>query len=85
MTVGMATPTTSRKQRRFHGTAEEFRLRGILWGWKQIGMYLGVSESTALRWHRIRPMPVLPYGGHVAIPKSALDLWFLRRGQEEGS
>ncbi len=68
---------------RFHPSPEAWARRGVLWGWRQIGEYLGVSEATAKRWHQVRPFPVVRYGATLAIPKTAVDRWVLERGLEQ--
>ncbi len=68
---------------RFNPHPEDLAVRGVLWGWAQIARYLGVSITTAKRWHRVRPLPVVRYGATLAVPKTALDRWFLERGLEQ--
>ncbi len=68
---------------RFNPSPDAFARRGVIWGWRQVAEYLGVSEATAKRWHRTRPMPLVQYGSTWATTKSALESWILSRGREK--
>lgn len=51
--------------------------------WKEIARYLGVSVSTAQRWHASLKMPVYHVGrtGRVFAYRAELDQWIRRQPQ----
>jgi hypothetical protein len=52
-------------------TEQDFRIKGCLTGWKEIGAYFGVHADTVRRWHKMRKMPIrrLPGGTPSAFPE----------------
>ena len=50
----------------------------ILTGWKDIAKHIGVTEQTAMRYYKLKGLPVKKNrAGHPAIMKSAADNWRL--------
>jgi hypothetical protein len=50
---------------------------GLLYGWEQIGAYLGMSGRTAQRLHARAAMPLVRWRGAVCSMRVALEQWFL--------
>ena len=49
----------------------------LLTTWKEIAAVLGVSVRTAQLWTFNRGLPIIRYGGRVAISRQAIEKWFL--------
>jgi len=54
-------------------------MESILVGWKEIAIYLRVSEKTAIRYLKDRSLPVQKDpAGHPVIDKKMVDSWRLQ-------
>lgn len=58
--------------------------QGLLYSWKVISRYLGVSDQTARKWRNHHGLPVarMP-NGQVSTTKSLIDQWLLSRCEYE--
>lgn len=43
--------------------------------WKEIADYFGVSRHTAMRWHKIFPMPIRKIGRTIMVTVRDLRMW----------